>query len=187
MITSYYEVRKNLENKSLYVGEINIDNILNLTNSDITDIMGIDYSRFTIVSNDFNRIQKAEVYKYTNLVGNQAFDAGYNGVLFNSSRNLSENNQVILLFDGRYKLDHIKKIIDERINREKKNDQDKKIKSREIGVIPAFIQGKEDYGFIFFLSHSSPVVGCQCLICNTIIRVDTYKNKIFLEKTRQCA
>lgn len=58
----------------------------------------------------------------------------------------------------------------------------KKIKCKEIGIVTAYIPGKEEYGFCFFFSPTAPVVGCQCSKCYAIVWVDTYKNKILSEK-----
>ncbi|MFD2231222.1 RES domain-containing protein [Alkalimarinus sediminis] len=61
-----------------------------------------------------NPVQQKAVYGYTNQVSNQAYDAGYNGILYPSSRKAG-NNQAITLFDGRYDSDAIKLILDRQI------------------------------------------------------------------------
>ena len=60
--------------------------------------------------------------------------------------------------------------------------QIKTTNANKIGLIVGYIQDKEEYGYCFIISKNSPVAGCQCLNCNTIIWVDAYKNKITSEK-----
>lgn len=61
-------------------------------------------------------------------------------------------------------------------------NQIKKISANKIGVVVGHIQDRSEYGYCFLISKDSPVVGCQCLTCNTIIWVNARKNKITSEK-----
>jgi hypothetical protein len=112
VVTSYMEVRKNLDGKSLFVGEVRVDNILDLTDPKVLKQMDIDPAKLTARVD--NPVQQKAVYGYTNQVSNQAYDAGYNGILYPSSRKAG-NNQAITLFDGRYDPDAIKLILDRQI------------------------------------------------------------------------
>ncbi|MCG6202988.1 hypothetical protein, partial [Psychromonas antarctica] len=89
VVTSYMEVRKNIKGKSLFVGDVQIDNILDLTDPNIIKSMDIDNHLLTTkVTND---VQKNMVYRYTGNISNRAYDAGYNGILYSSSRKLGNN------------------------------------------------------------------------------------------------
>jgi RES domain-containing protein len=112
VVTSYMEERKNINGKSLFVGDFRVDNILDLTDPNVLKQMNIDPARLTARVD--NPVQQKAVYGYTNKVSNQAYDAGYNGILYPSSRK-SGNNQAIILFDGRYDSDAIKLILDRQI------------------------------------------------------------------------
>ena len=112
VVTSYMEVRKNLDGKSLFVGDVRVDNILDLTDPNVLKQMNIDAAKLTARVD--NPVQQKAVYGYTNQVSNQAYDAGYNGISYPSSRKTG-NNQAITLFDGRYDPDAIKLILDRQI------------------------------------------------------------------------
>ncbi|MFC0350697.1 hypothetical protein [Undibacterium danionis] len=85
---------------------------MDLTDPAIVRKMNIDMTRFTQVVVDANIIQKNAVYQYTNSIANQAYDQGYSGVIYPSSRNLgTTNNRAVILFDGRYDSSKITPII----------------------------------------------------------------------------
>lgn len=106
--TSYFEVRKNIKGKSLYVGEVEIENILDLTDPHVLNEMGIDKTKLTARVD--NPIQQ-QVYNYTNAVSNQAYRAGYSGILYESSRKTGDHNKALVLFEGRYDPDEITQIM----------------------------------------------------------------------------
>lgn len=106
--TSYAEVRKNIAGKSLYVGELNVDNVLDLTDHETIKMMGIDGARLTAPVN--SQIEQKLVYGYTNKIANKAYTAGYNGILYPSSRNAT--GKALVLFGGRYDQTAISTIID---------------------------------------------------------------------------
>lgn len=106
--TSYAEVRQNLAGKSLYVGEINIDNVLDLTDQGTIKMMGIDSNKLAASVN--SPIEQKVVYAYTNKIANKAYTAGYNGILYPSSRN--PTGKALVLFGGRYDKTAISTIID---------------------------------------------------------------------------
>ncbi len=110
VVTSYFEVRKNIAGKSLYVGEVEIDNILDLTDPHLLDQMNIDKSKLTARAD--NPIQQQQVYNYTNDISNQAYTAGYSGILYESSRKTEGNNKALVLFEGRYDPNNISQIMD---------------------------------------------------------------------------
>ncbi len=110
---SYFEVRKNSSGKSLFVGDVKIDNILDLTDPDVLKNMNIDYTMLT--KSVDTPIQQKSIYGYTNNVSNQAYQAGYNGILYESSRKSAGNNKALILFDGRYKQSDIELIMDRKI------------------------------------------------------------------------
>jgi len=107
--TSYFEVRKNLKGKSLFVGEVKVDNVLDLTDPKIIKEMNIDSKLLTTKVG--SPLQQKTVYEYTTKISNQAYDTGYNGIIYSSSRK-SVNNKAVILFEGRYDPDKIKPIID---------------------------------------------------------------------------
>jgi filamentous hemagglutinin len=113
VVTSYFEVRQNIKGKSLFVGDIRIDNMLDLTNSSVLKQMNIDPAKLT--SKVDNHVQQKVVYEYTNQISNQAFEAGYKGIIYSSSRK-SGNNKAVVLFGGRYNPDEIKVIINHPID-----------------------------------------------------------------------
>uniref|UniRef100_A0A486XTN4 RES domain-containing protein n=1 Tax=Rheinheimera sp. BAL341 TaxID=1708203 RepID=A0A486XTN4_9GAMM len=112
VVTSYMEVQKNITNKSLFVGDVRIDNILDLTDPRVLKQMNIDPAKLTTRVD--NPLQKKVVYSYTNQISNQAYDAGYNGILYSSSRNTG-NNRAFVLFGERYDPDAIKLILNRQI------------------------------------------------------------------------
>lgn len=108
MATSYYEVRKNINGKSLYVGEVRVDNVLDLTDPDVVRKMNIDPAKLSAKVDDV--VAQKKVYGYTNKIANQAYDAGYSGIVYPSSRKAGSN--AVALFDGRYDPKSIKQILD---------------------------------------------------------------------------
>jgi len=92
-------VRKNISGKSLFVGDLEIDGILDLTDADVAKSMNIDLAKLNKKVD--NPVQQKKVYAYTNQVANQAYDAGYKGILYNSTRKDSSNKAVVL-FGGRF-------------------------------------------------------------------------------------
>ncbi|MFC3032174.1 hypothetical protein ACFOEE_06560 [Pseudoalteromonas fenneropenaei] len=114
IVTSYMEVRKNLNGKSIFVGDVELDNILDLTDPSVLKKMNIDPIKLTEKVD--SHIQQKVVYNYTNKISNQAYDAGYNGILYSSSRKTG-NNRAITLFEGRYNADNIKKVLDRTIKK----------------------------------------------------------------------
>lgn len=59
------------------------------------------------------------------------------------------------------------------------------LKSRsasDIGVFPAYIDGMEKSGLVYFLWSGSPAVGAQCGLCNAVIWVDAFENPTLSEK-----
>lgn len=60
--------------------------------------------------------KKEAIYAYTNSIANQAYDKGYTGIIYNSSRNTaSSNNRAVVLFSGRYNAAKIKPVLDKPI------------------------------------------------------------------------
>ncbi|SJN58281.1 Putative deoxyribonuclease RhsC [Vibrio ruber DSM 16370] len=111
--TSYNEVRKNITGKSLYLADVKIDNVLDLTDSNILKKMNIDPKM--LMSTVDNQIQADAIYGYTNQIANQAYDTGYNGILYSSTRKTVGNNKAIVLFGGKYDASNVKLIFDKRI------------------------------------------------------------------------
>lgn len=121
IVTSYFEVRQAVNGKSLFVGQVEVKNMLDLTDPKILKQMGIDQKKLTQKVDDANEAQKAAIYAYTNNISNQAYDKGYTGIIFNSSRNTgSSSNRVVLLFGGRYDPAKIKPVLDKPILIDKK-------------------------------------------------------------------
>jgi filamentous hemagglutinin len=54
-------------------------------------------------------------------ISNQAYDAGYSGILYPGSRKSIGNNSAVVLFGGRYNSNEIKKIVDKQINQRQGN------------------------------------------------------------------
>lgn len=69
--------------------------------------MNIDQAKLMLRSD--GRIAKEGVYAYTNQVANEAFVAGYNGIIFQSTKG---PGRAVVLFDGRYDPQAIQPIID---------------------------------------------------------------------------
>ncbi|MCA2015846.1 DUF6531 domain-containing protein [Vibrio tritonius] len=113
IVTSYNEVRKNISGKSLYVTEVNIDNVLDLTDEAILKKMNIN-SDMLMATVD-NELQQKAIYEYTNKIANQAYDQGYNGILYNSTRKTNGNNKAVVLFNGRYNQGNFNLILDKGI------------------------------------------------------------------------
>jgi len=105
--TAYFEVRKNIHGKSLFVGDVQIDNVLDLTDTDIIKQMNIDNSKLTAKVDDV--LAQKSVYSYTNDVANKAFDSGYSGIVYPSSR--KAGSKALVLFNGRYDIGSIKSIL----------------------------------------------------------------------------
>lgn len=119
--TSYFEVRQAIGGKSLFVGQVEVKNMLDLTDPKILKQMGIDQKKLTQKIDDANEAQKASIYAYTNNIANQAYGKGYTGIIYNSSRNTgSSNNRAVVLFGGRYDPAKIKPVLDKPILIEKK-------------------------------------------------------------------
>ncbi|NNP76179.1 hemagglutinin [Acinetobacter sp. Ac_3412] len=119
--TSYFEVRQAIGGKSLFVGQVEVKNMLDLTDPKILKQMGIDQKKLTQKIDDANEAQKASIYAYTNNIANQAYAKGYTGIIYNSSRNTEvSNNRVVVLFGGRYDPAKIKPVLDKPILIEKK-------------------------------------------------------------------
>ena len=87
--TSYFEVRKNIDGKSLFVGDLEIDGILDLTDENVARSMNVDLAKLN--QRVDNRVQQKKVYGYTNHIANQAYAAGYKGILYNSTRKEGSN------------------------------------------------------------------------------------------------
>ncbi|WP_228704764.1 RES domain-containing protein [Acinetobacter baumannii] len=114
MATSYFEVRQAVNGKSLFVGQVEVKNMLDLTDPKILKQMGIDQKKLTQIVN--TSTEQDFVYAYTNKIANQAYDKGYSGIIYNSSRNTgSSNNRAVILFGGRYDAEKIKPVLDKPI------------------------------------------------------------------------
>ncbi|QNX89151.1 two-partner secretion domain-containing protein [Acinetobacter seifertii] len=112
--TSYFEVRQAVNGKSLFVGQVEVKNMLDLTDPKILKQMGIDQKKLTQIVN--TSTEQDFVYAYTNKIANQAYDKGYSGIIYNSSRNAgSSNNRAVILFGGRYDAEKIKPVLDKPI------------------------------------------------------------------------
>jgi RES domain-containing protein len=106
--TAFHEVRKGIHGKSLYVGEVRVDNVLDLSDTDVVRQMNIDAAKITAKVDDV--VAQKKVYGYTNQIANQAYDAGYSGIFYPSSRKAGSN--AVVLFEGRYDPKAIKPILD---------------------------------------------------------------------------
>lgn len=118
--TSYFEVRQAVNGKSLFVGQVEVKNVLDLTDPKILKQMGIDQKKLTAVvpdgSSSLEKAKKEAIYAYTNSIANQAYDKGYTGIIYNSSRNTgSNNNRAVVLFGGRYDAAKIKPVLNKPI------------------------------------------------------------------------
>ncbi|WP_448102750.1 RES domain-containing protein [Luteibacter jiangsuensis] len=107
LATSYYEVRQDITGKSLFVGDVRVDNILDLTDENVLNQMKIDSSRLQARAD--SPIDQKAIYGYTNQIANQAFDAGYSGILYPSTRG---PGNAVVLFGGRYNPNLITPIVD---------------------------------------------------------------------------
>lgn len=117
IVTSYFEVRQAVNGKSLFVGQVEVKNMLDLTDAKILKQMGIDQKKLSEVAPDGTtkaEINKKDaIYAYTNKIANQAYDNGYSGIIYNSSRNTgSNNNRAVILFGNRYDPAKIKPVLD---------------------------------------------------------------------------
>ncbi|WP_161796337.1 RES family NAD+ phosphorylase [Arsukibacterium ikkense] len=110
--TSYFEVRKNISGKSLFVGGVEIDGILDLTDQEVAKSMNVDLAKLNQKVD--NPVQQKKVYAYTNQVANQAYNAGYKGILYNSTRK-EGSNKAVVLFGGRFDKAKITPIINKPI------------------------------------------------------------------------
>jgi filamentous hemagglutinin len=109
IVTSYFEVRQNIAGKALFVGDVRIGNILDLTDPEVLEKMNIDHAKLTAMMN--NPKKEGHIYEYTNQIANQTYDLGYTGILYPSSRNPYEG-KALILFGGRYSRENITDIID---------------------------------------------------------------------------
>lgn len=105
--TSYYEVRQNVAGKSLFVGDVHVDNILDLTDENVLNQMNIDPAK--LLARVDSPLEQKAVYGYTNEIANQAYDAGYNGILYPSTRG---PGNAVVLFGGRYDPGLISPVVD---------------------------------------------------------------------------
>ena len=110
LATAYFEVRQNVSGKSLFVGQVEVKNMLDLTDPTVLKNMSIDSSKLYAVASDTNNLAKNAVYTYTNEIANQAYDAGYTGIIYSSTRN--PGGKAVVLFDGRYDPKTIQPVID---------------------------------------------------------------------------
>ena len=110
--TSYFEVRKNIDGKSLFVGDLEIDGILDLTDENVARRMNVDLAKLKQRAD--NRVQQKKVYGYTNQIANQAYAAGYKGILYNSTRK-EGSNKAVILFGGRFDKSKIMPVINKPI------------------------------------------------------------------------
>lgn len=84
IVTSYFEVRQALSGKSLFVGQVEVKNVLDLTDSKILKQMGIYQKKLTEVTPD--GYSPAEIAKrnaidaYTNSIANQAYSKNYSSL-----------------------------------------------------------------------------------------------------------
>jgi RES domain len=97
LATAYFEVKQNVNGKSLFVGDVQIKNMLDLTDSDILTKMKVDKGRLNMRVN--GPLDQKAIYGYTNEISNQAFSAGYNGIIYPSTR---FSGSAVVLFGGRY-------------------------------------------------------------------------------------
>ena len=110
--TSFYEVRKDLNGKSLFVGDVKVNNVLDLTDINTLKSLNIDANKLTQSTAGLSREETDKVYQYTNEIANQAYYKGYSGIVYNSSRNTqSTNNAAVVLFSGRYDQKQITEIL----------------------------------------------------------------------------
>jgi hypothetical protein len=110
--TSYFEVRKNINGKSLFVGDLEIDGILDLTDENVARSMNVDLAKLNQKVD--NPVQQKKVYGYTNHIANQAYAAGYKGILYNSTRK-GGSNKAVVLFGGRFDKSKITPVINKPI------------------------------------------------------------------------
>ncbi|ENX35546.1 hypothetical protein F889_01215 [Acinetobacter colistiniresistens] len=108
----------------MFVGQVEVKNMLDLTDPKVLKQMGIDQKKLMEAVPD--GITKAEIakkdaiYAYTNNIANQAYAKGYTGIIYNSSRNTgSSNNRAVVLFGGRYDPAKIKPVLDKLMCAEK--------------------------------------------------------------------
>lgn len=113
LATAYLEVRQNITGKSLFVGQVEVGNMLDLTDPAVLKSMSIDSSKVSAIASDVDAVAKSSVYSYTNQIANQAFDAGYTGIIYSSTRNPS--GKAVVLFGGRFDPNAIQPIIDIRL------------------------------------------------------------------------
>lgn len=105
--TSYYEVRQNVAGKSLFVGDVHVDNVLDLTDENVLNQMNIDPNK--LLARVDSPLEQKAIYGYTNQIANQAYDAGYNGILYPSTRG---PGNAVVLFGGRYDPSAISRVVD---------------------------------------------------------------------------
>lgn len=81
--------------------------------------MEIDSKKLTQIVN--TKAEQDVVYAYTNQIANQAYDKGYSGIIYDSSRKTgASNNRAVVLFGGRYDSAKIKPVLDKPILIDKK-------------------------------------------------------------------
>lgn len=112
VVTAYMEVKKDLDGKSLFIGDVRVGKVLDLTDPVVLRQMNINKGTLTKQVN--NDIDVNKVYSYTNKIANQAYDAGYTGIMYSSTRK-SGNNRALILFGGRYDPAAIEVISDRKI------------------------------------------------------------------------
>ncbi|WP_346288597.1 DUF637 domain-containing protein [Zoogloea sp.] len=112
--TAYFEVRQNVVGKSLFVGQVEVKNVLDLTDPVVTKRMNIDPLKIAEIASDVDPAAKRSVYSYTNQIANQAYDAGYTGIVYSSTRN--PGGKAVVLFNGRYDPMSIQPVLDYSIN-----------------------------------------------------------------------
>ena len=82
-----------------YVGEVRVGNVLNLTDPATVRGMGIDPVWLTMPVSESHPAEL--IYAYTGRIANRAYDKGYSGILYPSSRN-PYGGRALVLFEGRY-------------------------------------------------------------------------------------
>lgn len=84
--------------------------MLDLTDSDVLKKMNIKSKKLT--GKVDTPKQQEKIYGYTNKISNQAYDEGYNGIIYPSSRKATGNNKAVILFGDRYDPKAIDTIMD---------------------------------------------------------------------------
>jgi RES domain-containing protein len=105
--TVYAEVQQAIEGKALFVGDVRMEKILDLTDAAQLKAMNIDQD-LLMARVDDKQAQNI-VYGYTNQIANQAYNEGYNGILYNSTR--APGKKALVLFAERYDPQQIKPLL----------------------------------------------------------------------------